>query len=49
MFGYSLGIFLGIQIGKEMNLNKHTLYNKRVQHNNSDYYKNYQIDYRYNK
>jgi len=47
-FAYSLGVFLGIQIGKGLNPNYTYLldkYNKV----NSEYYKNYQMNYRFNK
>lgn len=48
LFPYSLGLFLGIQIGKTINPSwQYLLYeNRKV---NSNYYKNNQIDYRYNK
>ena len=51
---YSIGVFLGIQVGKEigkskqMNPNHQYLLNiyNRV---NTDYYKNHQMNYRLNK
>lgn len=47
-FAYSMGLFFGIHIGKTMYPNHIYLlnnYNKV----NIDYYKNYQMDYRFNK
>ena len=48
LFMYSIGVFLGIQIGKQMNPNYQHLLNiyNRV---NTDYYKNNQMNYRLNK
>jgi len=45
---YSIGVVLGIQVGKQMNPNYQYLLNK---HNkvNTDYYKNHQMNYRVNK
>lgn len=48
LFPYSLGLFLGIQIGKTINPSWQYLENK-YRKVNSNYYKNNQIDYRYNK
>ncbi len=42
LFCYSIGIFLGIQLGIEIKKGK---YNKV----NNDYYKNNQMNYRFNK
>lgn len=47
-FTYSLGLFLGIQIGKEQNPN-YKYYVNNQNRSNTDYYKNYQLDFRYNK
>jgi len=48
LFLYSIGLFLGIQIGKTINPTYQYLLDnyRRV---NIEYYKNNQIDYRYNK
>jgi hypothetical protein len=48
LFTYSLGIFLGIQMGKELNPNYTYLLHKYNKFN-SEYYKNYQMDYHFNK
>jgi hypothetical protein len=45
---YSIGIFLGIQIGKEKNPNYQYLLNK-YSRLNKDYYKNHQMNYRFNR
>ncbi len=47
-FPYSLGIFLGIQLGKEMNPTYAYLINKYNQVN-VNHYKNHQMNYRFNK
>jgi hypothetical protein len=47
-FCYSFGIFLGIQIGKGINPNYTYLLNK-YNKVNTDYYKNNQMNYRFNK
>jgi hypothetical protein len=44
---YSIGIFLGIQIGKDINPNYQYLLNKYKL--NKDYYKNHQMNYRFNR
>lgn len=45
---YFIGLFLGIQIGKNQNPNYRYLLNK-YNKVNTDYYKNYQMNYRLNK
>lgn len=47
-FFYSIGLFLGIQIGKQTNPTYVFLMNK-YNKVNYDYYKNHQMNYRYNK
>ena len=47
-FPYSIGLFLGIQIGKEINPTYTYLVNK-YNKVNTDYYKNHQMNYRFNK
>jgi hypothetical protein len=47
-FPYSLGLFLGIQIGKQQSPNYIYLLNK-YNKVNTDYYKNHQMNYRLNK
>lgn len=53
-FAYSMGIFLGIQIGKQMNPNYQYILNKysrldKLNKSNINYYKNHQMDYRLNR
>ena len=48
LFCYSIGIFLGIQIGKSISPNYTYLLNK-YNKVNTDYYKNNQMNYRFNK
>ena len=48
IFCYSVGVFLGIQIGKETNPSYKYLMNK-YNKVNIDYYKNYQMNYRFNR
>lgn len=45
-FSYSIGIVVGIQIGKQLNPNYMYLQNK---YDKNNYYKNSQMDYRFNK
>jgi hypothetical protein len=47
-FSYSLGIFLGIQIGKGMNPT-YTYLSNKYNKVNTEYYKNHQMNYRLNK
>ena len=48
IFCYSIGLFLGIQIGKEKNSNYNYLINK-YNKVNTEYYKNHQTNYRFNR
>lgn len=47
-FAYSIGMFLGIQIGKTINPTYQYLLNK-YNKINTDYYRNHQMNYRLNK
>jgi hypothetical protein len=47
-FSYSIGVFLGIQIGKKHNPSYIYLMNK-YSTVNTEYYKNNQMNYRFNK
>jgi len=47
-FPYSIGLFLGIQIGKQQSPSYNYLLNK-YNKVNTDYYKNHQMNYRLNK
>jgi hypothetical protein len=48
MFCYSLGLFLGIQVGKEIHPSYNYLINK-YNKVNAEYYKNNQMNYRFNR
>lgn len=43
-FTYSLGLFLGIQVGKDYSYRKYVVYI-----HDTEYYKNKQMNYRFNK
>ena len=47
-FAYSFGLFLGIQIGKKTNPTYEYLVNK-YNKVNTDYYRNNQMNYRFNR
>lgn len=47
-FTYSVGLFLGIQVGKQQNINYRYFLNKNDKVI-TEYYKNYQMNIRYNK
>lgn len=48
LFVYNVGLILGIQIGKTQNPNYNYLINK-YNKVNTEYYKNHQMNYRFNK